>query len=90
LSIHIKQLYANTIAATFKHGKILYVLNVYSNNYTMIKGRQQPVATTPHQLLLRRKRPNEASGGINQSRGRIFSPITGLAILANQNRRDCI
>jgi hypothetical protein len=45
------------------------------------------VATMPHQLSLRRKRPNEASGGINQSRGRIFSPITGLVILANQKRR---
>ena len=45
------------------------------------------VATTSHQRSLRRKRPNEASGDINQSRDRIFSPITGLVILANQNRR---
>ena len=33
-----------------------------------------------HQLSLRRKRPHEASGGINQSRRRIFSPITAAAI----------
>jgi hypothetical protein len=33
------------------------------------------------------KRPNQASGAINQSRGRIFPPITGLVILATQNRR---
>jgi hypothetical protein len=31
--------------------------------------------------------PLEATGGINQSRGRIFSPITGLVILTIQNRR---
>jgi hypothetical protein len=48
------------------------------------------VATTPHQLSLRRKRPYKASGGINQSRGRIFSPITCLVILVNLNRRDCL